>query len=120
MSFSESQKEMRKVEFLAHREIRLRRPAPSSTLRIVEIVASELSRLIVSRKHGIFPDQARQIGQLSNEDLIRFRLEDPISATQREGGLSLTGGHHRTNEIIQRVQGGQMDPATIVKVLIHD
>jgi hypothetical protein len=88
--------------------------------RIVEIAAGELSGLIVSRKHGIFPDQARQVGQMTNEDLIRFRLEDPISATRVENGLSLTGGIHRTNEISQRVQDGQMDAAIIVKVLIHD
>ena len=88
--------------------------------RIGEVRAGDLDDTIVGRKHGIFPDQAEQVSQLSNDELIRFRAEDPISATQDGDGLSLTGGHHRTNEIIQRVQAGQLDPDTIIRILIHD
>lgn len=57
---------------------------------------------------------------MSDEELIRFRPDDPISATQIGEGLSLTGGHHRMNEIGQRVLSGQMDPNTIIGVLIHE
>ena len=88
--------------------------------RIAEVRAGDLSETIVARRHGIFPEQAQQVAQMSQEDLIRFRNEDPISATQTHGGLSLTGGHHRTNEIIQRVQAGRLDPNTIIRVLVHD
>lgn len=85
--------------------------------RIGEVRAGDLAETIVGRKHGIFPEQAQRVGQLSHEELIRFRVEDPISATQAQNGLSLTGGHHRTNEIIQRVQAGQLEPNTII---LHD
>lgn len=88
--------------------------------RIGEVRAGDLADTIVGRRHGILPEQAQRVGQLNNEELIRFRVEDPISATQAQNGLSLTGGHHRTNEIIQRVQAGQLDPDTRIRVLIHD
>jgi hypothetical protein len=87
---------------------------------MVVVRAGDLAQTIVGRKHGIFPEQAERVGRLSNEDLIRFRVEDPISATQAQTGLSLTGGHHRTIEIIQRVQAGQLDPNTIIRILLHD
>jgi hypothetical protein len=87
---------------------------------LAEVRTGELAETIVGRRHGILPEQAQRIGQLTNEELIRFRIEDPISATQAANGLSLTGGHHRTNEIIQRVQVGQLDPNTIIRILLHD
>lgn len=88
--------------------------------RIAEIRAGDLAEKIVGRRHGIFSEQAQWIAQLSHEELVSFRVEDPISATQTSSGLSLTGGHHRTIEIIQRVQTGQMDPDVIVRILVHD
>jgi hypothetical protein len=88
--------------------------------RIEQVRAGDLAAMIVGRRHGIFPEQAQRVGQLSNEELIRFRVEDPISATPVQNGLSLTGGHHRTNEIIQRVLTGHLDPSTIIRILIHD
>jgi hypothetical protein len=88
--------------------------------RIAEVRAGDLAETVVGRKHGIFPEQAGRVAELSNEELIRFRVEDPMSATQVKDGLSLTGGHHRTNEIIQRVQAGKLDPNTIIRILVHD
>jgi len=88
--------------------------------RILEIKAGDLAQSIKGRKHGIFPDQAERIGKLGNEDLIRFRIEDPMSAAGGKGNLSLTGGHHRTAEIIRRVEAKELSPDTIIKVLIHD
>jgi hypothetical protein len=89
--------------------------------RIAEVRAGDLAETIVGRKHGIVPEQAERVRQLSNDDLAGFRPNDPISATAAgEHGLSLTGGHHRTNEIIQRVQSGTMEPNTIIQVLLHD
>lgn len=88
--------------------------------RIAEVRAGDLEATIVGRRHGISPEQAQRISQLSGEELIRFRCQDPISATQVEGGLSLTGGHHRTNEILLRVQAGQLDPNTMIGILLHD
>jgi hypothetical protein len=88
--------------------------------RFAEVRAGDLAETIVGRKHGIFPEQAQRVGQLGQEDLIRFRVEDPISATPAQNGLSLTGGHHRTSEIIQRVQADQLDPNTIIRILLHD
>jgi hypothetical protein len=88
--------------------------------RIEEIRAGNLAGTITGRRHGIFPEQARSISQMSNEELIRFRSEDPTSAIESKGGLSLTGGHHRTSEIINRVQSGRLLPDTIVRILVHD
>ena len=45
--------------------------------------------------------------QIQDDDLIRFRLDDPISASGSQQELALTGGHHRINEIIERVATGQ-------------
>src|SRR5687767_9516783 len=59
--------------------------------RIREAKAGDLATAIVARRHGIFPDQAERIKQLGDDDLIRFRPEDPISAVEVENGLSLTG-----------------------------
>jgi hypothetical protein len=36
------------------------------------------------------------------------------------GGLSLTGGHHRTAEIARRAATGELPPATPVSSLLHD
>jgi hypothetical protein len=88
--------------------------------RLEDVRVGDLQKLIAKRRHGIFPEQAERIAQLDNEALTEFRPEDPISATLDPTGLSLTGGHHRTNEIINRVGTGQLEPSIIVKVLIHD
>ncbi len=88
--------------------------------RLVEVRAGDLADLIVARRHGILPEQAQRVAQLSHKDLIRFRINDPISATQVQNGLSLTGGHHRTTEIIHRVQASQLAPDTIIRILLHD
>jgi hypothetical protein len=89
--------------------------------RFADIRAGDLADQITSTKHGIFPDQATSVGQMPNDDLIRLRMEDPISATRGpDHGLGLTGGHHRTAEIANRVVNGRLSPDTIVRVLIHD
>jgi len=60
-----------------------------------------------SIKHGTNLPQSQSVKTLSNDELVRFYLEDPISGT---GGnqLSLTGGHHRTT------------PDTMIRILVHD
>jgi hypothetical protein len=88
--------------------------------RIAEIRAGDLAATIIERKHSLYPEQEERIRKMTNDELIRFNVEDPISATECSGGLSLTGGHHRTNEVSQRACSMQMDPSTIVEVLLHD
>ena len=88
--------------------------------RILCIRGYAMAAVIVARKHGLFPEQAESVSRLSDEELIRFRIEDPISATEIVGGLSLTGGHHRTNEIIQRIQTGRLAPDILIEILLHD
>jgi hypothetical protein len=85
-----------------------------------EIQVGDLDKLVIARRHGVLPELASQIAQMSNDELLLFRAEEPISAIEIQNGLLLTGGHHRTNEIVQRVQSGRLDPTTIVRVLIHD
>ena len=70
--------------------------------------------------HQEDPDQAAAVAQLDNDDLVRFRLDEPISAFETEGGLSLTGGHHRTAEIIRWIESGRLSPDIVIKVLTHD
>jgi len=88
--------------------------------RLAEVRLGDLAKIIVSRRHGIFLAQARRISQWSNEDLLAFRREDPISAIQVSDGLALTGGHHRIHEIIQRVLAGRLPPDTVIRILLHD
>jgi hypothetical protein len=88
--------------------------------RIAEIRAGDLEGRITGRRHGLLPEQVESISQLSDEELIRFRLDDPISAVEARGDLSLTGGHHRTAEIIGRVRSGRLAPDTIIRLLVHD
>jgi hypothetical protein len=88
--------------------------------RLENVRAGEVEELVTGTKHGINPDQASSISGLSNEDLVRFRIDDPISGARSDSGLSLTGGHHRVAEIISRVTGGTLDPDTIVQFLVHD
>src|SRR5579862_7413150 len=81
--------------------------------RVLEALACDLAELIVAVRHGLHPEQLRRIAVLPDEELIRFRLDDPISATQAENGLCLTGGHHRVQEIVRRVASGRMNDNTI-------
>jgi hypothetical protein len=95
-------------------------PIDTFNPRIEEVRAGDLEKLVVQTKHGIFPKQARSIRELSNDEIVRFQMEDPISGAKVEGGLSLTGGHHRIDEIVKRVNAGQLPPSTLVPLLIHD
>jgi hypothetical protein len=89
--------------------------------RIREIRAGDVEREIAQTKHGTFPDQELSIAKLDNDELIRFRIEDPISATRAPGGgVSVTGGHHRIAEIVRRVHTGQLPPDVPVPFLLHD
>jgi hypothetical protein len=89
--------------------------------RIQEVRAGQVEKLVTGTRHGLNPQQQQSVAQLSNEELLQFRLDDPISATVSEGGgLSLTGGHHRVAEIVQRVASGQLSPEAVVEWLIHD
>ena len=88
--------------------------------RIEELPAGDLAGSIVGRRHGIFPEQAARIGLMSNDDLLRFRPDDPMSATRGSGGLSITGGHHRIDEIAARVRAGRIAPETPIRILVHD
>jgi hypothetical protein len=88
--------------------------------RILAVAVGELSTLIAGVRHDIHPDQLERIANLADEELTRFRFDDPISATRAEGGLSLTGGHHRIHEVMRRVAIGRIETKAIIKILIHD
>ncbi|MEU0878220.1 DUF6531 domain-containing protein [Lentzea sp. NPDC005914] len=88
--------------------------------RFEDIRAGDLESHINSRMHGLYDEQVSSVSQLHSDDLVRWRPEDPISATRGADGLALTGGHHRTADIIQRVTSGTLDPNTIVRILVHD
>jgi hypothetical protein len=88
--------------------------------RVENVRAGDVEELVTGTKHGVNPEQAGTVGKLGNDDLVRFRIEDPISGTRTESGLSLTGGHHRTAQIIDRVKAGTLDPDTVVEILVHD
>lgn len=88
--------------------------------RFEDVRAGDLQDVISARKHGLFDDQVESVGQLGNDDLVRFRPEDPISGVRTGDGLSLTGGHHRTAEIIRRAGSGLIHPDQLVRILVHD
>jgi len=88
--------------------------------RVGEINAGDVAGGIKGRKHGIFPDQAEGVAKLSNEDLIRFNPEDPIGGHIQGDGFDITGGHHRLNEIIRRVEAGILPKDTKIRILFHD
>ena len=53
--------------------------------------------------------------------LVGFRTKDPISSRGlSEGGLNVTGGHHKVAEIQRRVANGTLPASTAVMVLLHD
>jgi hypothetical protein len=88
--------------------------------RMGDLNAGDIAGAIKGRKHGIFSDQAASISQMSNEELLRFRPDDPISGVIQGDGFSITGGHHRLNEIIRRVEAATLPMDTIVRILFHD
>lgn len=87
---------------------------------IGEILAGELAGKINGRKHGSFPEQAERVKQFTNEELLRFRFDDPMSGHLNETGFSITGGHHRMDEIVRRVHAGELPADTPVRILFHD
>jgi hypothetical protein len=88
--------------------------------RIGELSAGDIAGAIKGRKHGIFPDQAESVSKMSNEDLLCFRPDDPISGVIQADGFTITGGHHRLNEIIRRVEARTLSKDTKIRVLFHD
>ena len=87
--------------------------------RIYVIDAGDLR--IGNAKHGENPAQTASVERMSNEELVRFRLDDPISSVGLNGGaLDLSGGFHRSTEIMKRVQAGTMPANTPVWILLHD
>ena len=88
--------------------------------RIGELNAGDIAGAIKGRKHGIFPDQAESVSRMTNDELVRFRPDDPISGIRQGEGFSITGGHHRLNEIIQRVDAGTLAKDTRIRILFHD
>lgn len=88
--------------------------------RIAEISVSEFVRSVVAIRHGIVPEQLNEIRRMTNEELVMFRSDDPMSAAEVQGGLSLTGGHHRLHEMKDRISSHSLDEGGIIRVLIHD
>ena len=70
--------------------------------------------------HHLFSFVFDEVKQLSNDELLRFRPDDPMSGHPGDAGFSITGGHHRMNEIIRRVQAGELPADTPVRILFHD
>lgn len=89
----------------------------------MQVRAGDLSRTITQTKHSTNEFQAAPLRSLGNDKLLRFQVEDPISGTIHTASgkaLSLTNGHHRSVEIINRVNSGKMSPDTIIRKLVHD
>jgi hypothetical protein len=85
-----------------------------------ELVAGHIGARIAGRRHGLSPEQVQWVRQLSNEELVRFRPEDPISGHAGSGCFSITGGHHRLAEMIRRVESGKLPADTPIRILFHD
>lgn len=88
--------------------------------RICYVLAGNLASAIVARRHGTFAEQAERVARLTDEELTRFRLDDPISGHGTPEAFAITGGHHRLNEIALRVAAATLPAETPVGVLFHD
>lgn len=88
--------------------------------RIIDVRVNELEGIIGSRKHGLHELQWKSVQKMSNDELIAFRPHDPISGILMKGQLALTGGHHRTQAIINRLASGLIDPNTYLRILLHE
>ncbi len=88
--------------------------------RVGELNSGDIGGAIKGRKHGIFPEQAQSISKMSNEELLRFRPDDPISGVIAGDGFWITGGHHRLDEIVRRVEAGTLPKDTKIRILFHD
>ena len=96
-------------------------PAPLSVFNPRVYQTSVGNIKINSTLHPTNTRQGGPISKLSNEELIRFRPEDPISSRGLpNGGLDVTGGHHRLAEILRRIQVGTLSPDTSIQLLLHD
>ena len=96
-------------------------PPPVSVFnpRVYEMAAGDIK--IGATLHPTNPIQGGPVSRLSNAELTRFRLSDPISSRGLSGGsLNVTGGHHRLAEIQRRVDAGTLPPDTRVRILLHD
>jgi len=82
--------------------------------------AGDVGGAIRGRKHGVFPERAESVGKMSNDELIKFRADDPISGVAVENGFSITGGHHRLNEIVRRAEAGELPADAEIRILFHD
>ena len=73
-----------------------RNPGPPTIVefhpRIVAVPAGDLPVRISGRRHGIHPIQAEQIKSFTEDELLRFRLDDPISGHKVNGTFIITGG----------------------------
>lgn len=88
--------------------------------RFGDLLAGDIAGAIKGRQHGIFIEQAESVSRMSNEELLCFRPDDPMSGVICGDGFSITGGHHRLNEIIRRVEAGTLPRDTKVEILFHD
>ena len=88
--------------------------------RLYQISVGSIEGRLASVKYEIFEAQASSIAKLSNAELVAFRIADPISSHGIRSGLQLTGGHHRINEIVRRINAGLLDPNTKVQILLHN
>lgn len=88
--------------------------------RMCSILAGNLAGAIVARRHGTFAEQAERVARMTDEELTRFRLDDPISGHGTPEAFAITGGHHRLNEIALRVVAATLPAETPVGVLLHD
>lgn len=82
--------------------------------RIETVRAGDLGEYIPS--NPIIDEQLNSVRQLSNEELIKFRMDDPISVS----GNQTTGGNHRIYEILNRINEGKLSPDTPIDLLRHD
>jgi hypothetical protein len=95
-------------------------PIEQFSPRFFEVRAGDLEGLIAERMHGRSQEQREAIAQLDDAALLRINQDDPVSARWTGDGLSLTGGHHRTWEIIDRVREGRIPADAPVRILVHE
>ena len=92
------------------------------------VMAKELNPMTLKTKHPLNPQQVEMVGQLSNEMLVQYNKEDPISGRRdfRKGDdftypgsqIIITTGHHRVFEIYKRYLLGKIDGDSLIEFVI--
>ncbi len=94
------------------------------------VYVKELNPVTLETRHPLNPQQAEMISKLSNEKLMKYNNEDPISGRRDfrkhddfnypGSQIIISTGHHRVFEIYKRYLQGKIDGDELIEFLIPE